>query len=213
MSYWHKVAYKNPFCYKFWERRYRLWKERRQGVDFSIIVDPEDVGLNPQDAQRSFPSAGKYLRKALKNLPISGKDTIIDIGCGKGSAMRVLMDFPFSRVDGVEIAEEIAAVARANFSKLGIPASRCTVFTGDACGFKELNAYNYIYFYNPFSPRIMTQCVENICCSLEQSPRAMTIIYNHASCHDAVIANRVFHKVGEYPSEFGNKIFVYSNRG
>lgn len=210
-AYWYKIAYKNPFCLKFWQRKYALFMEKRQGVDFSVMVDPEDVGLSHTRVRRSCPTAGNWLRRALKRLPICPCDSIIDIGCGKGAAMRILLDFPFSRVDGVEIADPIAAVARENFKTLGVPEERCRVYTKDAAEFCDLDAYNHIYFYNPFPPDVMSRCLANICNSLDRRPRKMTLIYNHPSCHEALLACGRFAKFGEYDSEWGNKIYVYRN--
>lgn len=212
MSYWHKIAYKNPFCFKFWERKYLLWKEKREGVDFSIMVDPEEVGLSHANVRRSCPTAKRWLHRVLRKLSIKPDDTIIDMGCGKGAAMRHLLDFPFARVDGVEISDAIASVARRNFCTLGIAAERFRIFTSDATQFTDLDSYTYIYFYNPFPSLVMSKCMENIFESLKRRPRRLTIIYNHPSCHAEVTVNGVFSKVGEYPSEWGNKIFLYRNR-
>lgn len=209
MSLWHKIAYK--FSYKSWEYRYRVLQERLRGVDFSVVLQPEDVGLDSIDFRRSSPSGDKWLRNVLKGLPICAKDSIIDIGCGKGSAMKIMLDFPFLRVDGIEISKQITAIARNNFTKLWISPNRCKIFTVNASDFKELHAYNYVYLYNPFSSRIMKNLVGNLCLSIKQSPRKVTIIYNNPVCHSELISNQVFYKVAEYPDKWGNMFFLYKN--
>lgn len=210
MSLWHKIAYK--FSYKSWEYRYRVLRERLRGVDFSTVLQPEDVGLDSIDFRRSSPSGDKYLHNVLKSLSVCANDSIIDIGCGKGSAMKIMLDFPFLRVNGIEISEQIAAIARNNFTKLGISPNRCKIFTVDASDFKEFDAYNYLYLYNPFSCRIMKNLVGQLCLSIKQSPRKVIIIYNNPVCHSELISNHVFYKVAEYPDKWGNMIFLYINR-
>src|SRR4051794_37242946 len=90
-------------------RKSLLIKEIIQGVDFSGMVLPEEVGVGPQIyVVESAPSWNKYLVRVLKDLHINKQDTILDIGCGKGSAMLAMLKFPFSRVDGIELSKEIS---------------------------------------------------------------------------------------------------------
>lgn len=211
MNFWYKYAFKNPVCPKFWGRKFALLTERLRGVDFSIMVDPQDVGLSRERVHASSPTGRRWLCDALRKLPITPDDAVIDIGCGKGAGMRVLLEFPFKKVDGVEIAEQIAAVARRNFQILKIPPERCHIYTSDAGAFKDLDSYTYIYFYNPFPPVVMAQCVQNISESLKRSPRKLTIVYNHPTCHSEIIASGVFTKEEEFDSDWGHRIFVYRN--
>jgi cyclopropane fatty-acyl-phospholipid synthase-like methyltransferase len=50
----------------------------------------------------------------LNDLNITANDSIIDIGCGKGSAMLSMLGFPFARVDGVELSQQIGSIAIRN---------------------------------------------------------------------------------------------------
>src|SRR5512143_105611 len=96
----------------------RLTKEKIQGVDFATIVEPEEVGLDSKYVVHSSPSGNKYLIRLLQDLHVTNQDSILDIGCGKGSAMLAMLKFPFARVDGIELSKEIAATATRNFTKL-----------------------------------------------------------------------------------------------
>ena len=84
-----------------------LIMENFQGVDLSRIVYPEEVGLDPKYVGESSPTWTKYLVRLLKDLHINNQDTILDIGCGKGSAMWPC-SIPFTRVDGIELSTEIS---------------------------------------------------------------------------------------------------------
>ncbi|KRQ97133.1 class I SAM-dependent methyltransferase [Bradyrhizobium valentinum] len=79
-----------------------LIMENFQGVDISRIVYPEEVGLDSRYVGESTPSWNKYVVRLLKDLHINNQDAILDIGCGKGSAMLAMLKFPFARVDGIE---------------------------------------------------------------------------------------------------------------
>src|SRR2546425_424286 len=95
-----------------------LVQEIVYGVDISRIVYPEEVGLDPKYVVESGPSWDKYLVRVLKDLHINNQDTILDIGCGKGSAMLSMLKFPFARVDGIELSKEISEIAIRNLTKL-----------------------------------------------------------------------------------------------
>jgi SAM-dependent methyltransferase len=183
--------------------------DRYHGLDFTSIIQPEEVGLDSNYAYLSTPSGDKYLVNVLNGLTITRNDSIIDIGCGKGSAMRTLLKFPFARVDGLELSEHIAAIARGNFKKLKI--IRSDVLTCDASTFKDYDAYNFIYLFNPFPCSVMSMVIDNLIQSNHRCPREIVIIYNNPVCNDVVVNQGGFYKLRDYPDEWGNGIYLYSN--
>lgn len=54
------------------------------------------------------------LRRGLSSIPDPGRFSYLDVGCGKGRSLAVAAELPFRRIVGVEIAPEVAAVAKAN---------------------------------------------------------------------------------------------------
>ena len=187
-----------------------LIQEIVQGVDFSGIVYPEEVGLDPKYVVESGPSWSKYLVRVLKDLQITNQDTILDIGCGKGSAMLAMLKFPFARVDGIELSKEISEIAIRNLTKL--KKQRWQIFNGDAVTYKDYNAYTMLYLYHPFPHEIMRQVVTNIQSSISGREQEMLIIYNNPVCHELIVKDGVFCKQREYPNGYGDRIFVYSNK-
>lgn len=191
-------------------RKSRILIDGFLGLDFLNVVQPEEVGLDSERVYRSSPSGDKYLKKLLLDFNISSQDSIIDIGCGKGSAMRTMLKFPFKQVDGIELSKFIAEIARSNFRKLKIKKS--TVFIADASLFKEYDAYNIIYFYNPFPSAVMIEVLNSIVESIKKNDRELVIIYNNPTCDEIVVKNGVFMKMGYYSNMWGNRIYIYSNR-
>lgn len=124
--------------------------------------------------------------------------------------MRIMLKFPFSRVDGLEISDRLAVIARKNFRILRIPSKRCQMITMDASLFQDLDPYNYIYFFNPFPSSVMIKFMTNLLTSVGRMPRNVFILYNNPKCHDVIVDTGVFRKVGEYPSHSDMKLFVYS---
>jgi 16S rRNA A1518/A1519 N6-dimethyltransferase RsmA/KsgA/DIM1 with predicted DNA glycosylase/AP lyase activity len=185
-------------------------KERFQGVDFATIVEPEEVGLDSKFVVHSSPSGNKYLIRILKDLQITNQDSILDIGCGKGSAMLAMLKFPFASVDGIELAMEIADIAIQNLTKL--KKQRWHVFNDNAITFKNYNSYNMLYMYHPFPEEIMRPVVANIHSSIASREQEMLLIYNNPVCHELIVNDGIFSKQREYPDEWGNGIFIYSNK-
>jgi SAM-dependent methyltransferase len=190
--------------------KYQLMKEKLQGVDFSTIVEPEAVGLDSKYVVHSSPSGNKYLIRILNDLHITNQDSILDIGCGKGSAMLAMLRFPFARVDGIELSKEIAEIAIRNFTNL--KKQRWHVFNDNAITYKDYNAYSMLYMYHPFPEEIMRPVVANIHSAITGREQEMLLIYNNPVCHELIVNDGVFSKHREYPDEWGNGIFVYSNR-
>jgi SAM-dependent methyltransferase len=191
-------------------RKSLLIKEIIQGVDFSGVVEPEEVGLDPKHVVESSPSWNKYLVRLLKDLHINNQDTILDIGCGKGSAMLAMLKFPFARVDGIELSKEISEIAIRNLTKL--KKQRWQIFNGDAITYEDYHAYSMLYLYHPFRDEIMRQVVANIHSSISGREQEMLVIYNNPVCHELIVKDGVFCKQREYPDGWGKGIFVYSNK-
>lgn len=172
----------------------------------TITVD--ELNLSPERSYSYSDSGREDLQRVLSALKIKRGDKIVDFGCGKGGALITLAAYDFSRITGVEISGEMAAVARKNLERLKI--KNVEIVCGDAKEFVELDEYNYFYFYNPFPCPVMLEVVENISRSLTRSPRKGTIIYLNPWCHDQIIEHGVFRKVEEF-KHYAHVFFIYSN--
>ena len=179
--------------------------DRCRGLDFLSRVEPAEAGLDPARAFRSTPSGDRYLRNVLSQLEIRSGDRILDVGCGKGSAMRCMLRFPFARVDGIELAPALAAIAERNFARLG--RRRARVFAMDACSFTGYGDYRFIYFYNPFPPAVMEPVARSIANSMISET---VLIYNNPTCHDQV-AGAGFHLIHTFPDRWGNGTAIYAS--
>jgi SAM-dependent methyltransferase len=181
--------------------------DRVRGLDFLSITEPEAIGLDVRLAHRSAPSGNRYLAAVLRDLRITSVDHVIDVGCGKGSAMRVMRRFPFGRVAGIELSVDLARVAERNFRRLH--AENVEVHAGDAAVFDGYLSFNIVYFYNPFPDVVMSRVLDRMSSAWAGSRLERVIIYNNPSCH-ALLADRGFHAIRDYPDEWGNGIRVYS---
>lgn len=172
------------------------------------MTKPREVGLDPNLSFASSPSGNHYLAAVLKELRVQPGDAIIDLGCGKGSAMRTMLRFPFSEVDGLELSGEIAATAIANFERLKERRSR--IFIRDAREFTEFDRYNFIYLYNPFPAVIMDAVLVSVRESIGRVPREAVIIYANPTCRDSLLRSG-FREAYSRPGEWGNPITVFTS--
>lgn len=192
--------------------RFKILGERLQGLDFtSAKVTPSQLGLDERKVFFAGPSGDRYTAKVFDDLDIRPTDAVIDIGCAKGSAMRQLAQYPFSRVDGIEISPELAAIARRNFERLGPGPGgrRVKIFCTDALAFDGWADYNVFYLYSPFPPEVLARVLASIHAS-NASRRELVVVYNNPIGHDTMVAHG-FHLQRRYPDLWGNGIHVYSS--
>lgn len=147
------------------------------GLDFNGTILQEELGTDRNHCSAYMP-ANPAVKKVLKELCISQKDSILDVGCGKGKAMSYMLSFPFQRIDGLDISEKLIKVAERNFSILR-EKQRIALYICDARDFDGYDNYNYLFFYNPFPRTVMKVIKEHILESLRRFPRKMTIIYEN----------------------------------
>lgn len=171
-------------------------------------VTVDELNLSPKRAYSYSDSGREDLQKVLAALEIRKGDAVVDFGCGKGGALITFAAYDFSRITGVEISGELAAVARKNLESLKI--KNVEVICCDATEFLELDDYNYFYFYNPFPCPVMIEVIENIGRSLTRRPRKVTLVYLNPWCHEQIIAHGIFQKIDEF-EHCSHKFLIYSN--
>ncbi|MBF0299329.1 MAG: class I SAM-dependent methyltransferase [Oligoflexia bacterium] len=184
-------------------------KEKIQGIDLTKTVSQEELNLNPAIHEKYANSGNKHLCFVLKNLQITKEDQIVDYGSGKGGALLTMAKFPFKKIEGIEISEELHKIACKNIKRL----NKNNVFSSnsDALNFNQLDDFNYFYFYNPFNEVLFLPVLKKINNTLFSKPRATTLIYNNPVCHNMIVKETPFKLIAKYPSFYNFKIFVYKN--
>jgi hypothetical protein len=87
--------------------------------------------------------------------------------------------YPFGRVVGVEISEELNRVARANVERMRarLRCQNVELVTADVLDYEILDDMTYAYFYYPFFGEIFRAVVDRIVVSIDRTPRKVTIIF------------------------------------
>ncbi|MEG1432437.1 class I SAM-dependent methyltransferase [Eubacterium sp.] len=192
-----------------------LWIKNAQrsdktlGVDFSVWEDNQRIGI-PKHRGNHYQPSTNDLEKVLDKLPITEKDTIIDIGCGKGKALYMMSQFPFRQIDGLELSDALCHTAERNIKKLNL--SRCRIINHDAATFSNYDDYNYFYIFNSFPEAVFLKMLDRILSSIERSPRKITLIYLNPVCHHHLINHgfRLFYRKNRYTKWFSYHCYHYS---
>ena len=122
-----------------------------------------------------------YLEQIARLLTRDARHRLVfyDIGCGKGRPLCVMARHPFAKVVGVELREDLCAVARENARNLRGRLAPIEIVCGDASSV-ELGAGDVYFFFNPFGAPTLQRVLAAIQQSLTPAPRELTLIYYNA---------------------------------
>ena len=124
----------------------------------------------------------RIIRSALAALECQHENyTFIDFGCGKGRVLLVASQFSFRRILGLEFAPPLAEIASRNLNSYRCATQKCcnleVIFT-DVTNFELPREPEVLYFYNPFTVKIMNDVVQNIRDSLQRFPRPLIVLFS-----------------------------------
>lgn len=118
------------------------------------------------------------IHRMLESLPLDPEDgAFLDIGCGKGLTMKAARDLGYSKVAGIDLDEDLIAVAKKNMKKLGMEDIPCLAV--NATEFEGYGEYNVFFFFNPFNDTVLSPVMQKIMDSVRANPRTIYVIYHH----------------------------------
>jgi len=168
--------------------------DRRQGIDTSRIVDLATDGVHTDGRIPYVPSSWRNLPSALRHIPISDDDVFLDLGSGKGRVVLQAAKRPFKRVIGVELSEELHAVAVANLEAVR-PSLACAdveLIQADITAYPIPDDVTVVYAYNPVRGALFEATMNQLIASYDRRPRPMHLLYRYPREHDLVAASGRF---------------------
>jgi hypothetical protein len=139
------------------------------------------VGNNTDHAVHYHPTHPKFLFEVFSSLRIDYPSyTFVDLGSGKGRALLVASEFPFSEILGVEFAAELHEIACENILRYRSKTQKCRNIRSlnlDAAEFELPLTPLVLYLFNPFRPAVLSPVLQRLQRSVNSHPRDVTLIY------------------------------------
>jgi Histone methylation protein DOT1 len=163
--------------------------ERRSGTRTGGEVSMEELGLADYNRQYYKPSHWLALRRALPRRDLGSNDVFIDFGSGMGRVVLQAGRYPLKRVIGVELSEELNAIARANLKRdrERLACRDVELVTSDALEYEIPDDVTIAYFYNPFRGDIFSTVIDRLIATVDRNPRRLRIIYLNPTEHDVLM--------------------------
>jgi SAM-dependent methyltransferase len=119
------------------------------------------------------------------------KTVFLDIGAGKGRAMLLASQFPFLRVEGVELNPLLATIAQANIDlwrndPFANSLAPLTLHHADATTHPLPAAPTLAFLFHPFELPILRRFLKHIERSLTGNPHPFDLLYANAE-HDSLL--------------------------
>jgi SAM-dependent methyltransferase len=156
--------------------------DARFGVDtMADQPDPEVPSEAAHDDARPYGRVSPRVFGALmRDMPRPQDATFIDIGCGKGAALLLALDYGFRSLVGIELNGRLVPIARANLAtyaaRRGID-YRADVQEVDATRFRFPTEPSVVFLFNPFGAETLREVLDNLEASLERTPRDVVVAY------------------------------------
>lgn len=188
-------------------KEYKLKQlSEQRGVDFGGWISPLQLYKNGEDGHGYEPC---YLfDDVMEGVTITREDAVLDLGCGKGYAMYLLRQYPFGRIDGVEMIQSLAQTARDNMDKLFGFDSRIHVYWDDVNDWTDYDTYSYFFMFNPFGEATTMNVGRHIIEAANRTGAAKYVIYQLGNYVQGLL-DMGFRKVSE--SEV-NCLLVYEGK-
>jgi SAM-dependent methyltransferase len=166
-----------------------------RGVEMHWL-EVRDVGLSEDRAHAHGNSGGPDCELVLRALPISSRDSVLDLGCGMGGAMLTMAKFPFDRIDGLELSGRLVEIANRNLRRMGLTGSH--LYLMDAADFTDYDRYSFLYLYHSFPLVVLESVLAHVRASLVRRARRVLLIYRNPAFEAAVLAGG-FSRLREFP--------------
>lgn len=169
------------------ERRFRV---RTTGRLILAEHDAESINYVPIGWRR--------LRRALPPSTVTDRDVFIDIGSGMGRAvLEAAAFYPFARVIGVELSEQLHAIAQQNFAQTTrrLRCRNIELVNADVREYQIPDDVTVVFMNNSVRGTILATVLKEISASVARNPRAVRLVYASPLEHDAVMATGEWRRV------------------
>jgi SAM-dependent methyltransferase len=166
------------FAFRIWRYNPRglLRLYRHHAFDRKLGVDTRGYS-----DLRYEPTPAEIFHEMMSTIPLDPRDFVfVDFGSGKGKVLMLAAHYPFRRVVGVELWEDLHGIALDNlesFRERPDCAAEVTSLRMDAADFPLPDEPLVLYFFNPFPEAVLTRVLSNLRESLARAPRRIFLLF------------------------------------
>jgi predicted RNA methylase len=144
-------------------------------------VNEHSAPQGPHDCAFQYQGADpKLVNDLLEQLPHAARQTtFVDYGCGKGRVLILAAVHGFKKLVGVELLKDLASVCDENLQRIikRFPGTICSVHQGDAALFELPKGELTVFFYNPFSGKVLDSVVSRLSQRADLAPQEVRVVY------------------------------------
>ena len=179
-------------------------------IPLSIVRVPHQLRRTGHDYR---PTPRLVFKWAMDLLPGSvERHEFVDYGAGRGRVLLLASHFPFEKVTGAEIAEELANDCRLNIAQYPRSLMKCRDVECEHMSALRLpvpEGETVFYFNNPFDRSMLERVIAQIVRSYKQEPRTLYVICVDIDADDLFADTGVFERMPE-PARQRLKIRAFS---
>lgn len=178
--------------------------DREHGVDTSGRVDVDEISAPEHEKEGAGryeptpPECFSYLLGQAQLGPFESY-TFIDLGSGKGRIVILAGLAGFRKAIGVELGEELHAIACRNFKAMEarLHAAQLVALRADVRTFDFPPEPTVCFLNNSFRAAVLDSVLDKVEASLAERPRPFTLIYYHPDHSDRIEERPVWETIGK----------------
>lgn len=150
------------------------------GVKTSGNLNLDELRYNNKKNLQSYEPAGyEIIDKLINIIEVDfSESTFLDYGCGKGRAVIVAAQYPFNKIIGIDLSDNLTDIAKHNVVIMKHKvASSVNIINIDAIDYQIPDCVNIVYFFNPFVGEILDNIINNIFISYHRAPRKLYVLF------------------------------------
>ena len=172
--------------------------DRKYGSETSgrIPLDRLEIDSpNVAEGVQYEPVSELYFRRMLGAVRIPPDTYVfVDLGSGKGRALLMAAEWPFTRFVGIDFSPELHEIARQNIARFKARTGSEQTFelhVGDAASFELPREPIALHLFNPFGEPVLREVLDRLGASLREAPRDVLVFYKNP-LHRRVFENAPF---------------------
>jgi SAM-dependent methyltransferase len=168
-------------------------EERRESFDARFGTDtcaPTFERNQKTKVHFYVPTTASVIYEILRALPPRQQDLIfLDMGSGKGRALLIASEFPFKKIIGIEISEQLHRIAEENVKRYRPATQQCRdidLICGDVLDYAYGDDPIVLFLFDPFGRDILIEVIAKLEASLKAKPREAFVVYVYPQFEDVL---------------------------